>query len=807
MSLKNTLSSFTIETCKTPTSADKPNGFRLASGFCSISHYALSFMNISLPNVYKNRILRTALILSLFVFASVSTMPITPSYAQEIGTAEQSAANQGDLAQVAPMLLEQLEAGSSNISFLIILKEQPDVERVLASVQFRSRVGAASRDVRAHAIYNSLTADAVATQQSVVALLQSRNAPYTQFYVTNMIEVEGDIKLVNALRRHPDVAELVPNPWIRGQLSAGTESTAASTTSARYMHKTWSWLTELAVPEGDEEPEMTLSAANLAQPYGLGFTGAPNVWAQGITGQNIVIASQDTGVEWDHPALKSKYRGWDAGNATASHAYHWFDAWETQSRPESGCLDDAQVPCDDHGHGTHTVGTMLGDTGVGGTVIGMAPDAEWMGCRNMAQGIGTIGSYTACFEFFLAPYPQGGNKMTDGNPALAPHIINNSWSCPPEEGCTADSLLQVVETVRAAGIMVVGAAGNGGTRTADSCSTVMNPIAIYDATYSIGAHDVEGNITSFSSRGPVTIDDSGRAKPDLAAPGYLVESAAPLYKNPSGYGTSSGTSMASPHVAGAAALIWSAAPSLIGEVSHTEEILNKSATPVPSNACGEGSEPVTPNHTYGFGQLNVEAAVAMAQTPASAEITLLNCSGSALPNALVTLTDEYTGYKYQARTGPSGVAAIPQVYASQVGDEFTLSAQAGNANLPASTVTLSANVAFTTTLQAATRCAQPLPLSIRVESGDDSNAIPLALVVVTSVETGLSFASQSDADGNVIFPSVYQGEYELTISAAGHTFEPTILTVPEPDSTTIPPQIIASIVQPNLQAFMPLIFK
>lgn len=765
-----------------------------------------SFIDRTLRLSHMNKISRTALLIAFLVLIALTTLSVSPSYAQAIIPSEQSTAFQ-DVAHVEPQLLEELTSASNNISFLIMLKGQPDVEQVLANVQLNGRVGAASRIERGRALYNSLTTDAVKKQQGVVALLESKNAPYTQFYITNMIETKGDIKLVNALRRHPDVEELIPNPWIRGTLSASDESATTETTSARYIRKSWSWLTELAIPEGDEEPEMTLSASNLIQPYGLGFTGAPNVWAQGIKGQGIVIASQDTGVEWDHPAIKTKYRGWDATTSVASHVYHWFDPWGTQSRPTNGCENNAQIPCDDHGHGTHTVGTLLGDTGVGGIVIGMAPDAEWIGCRNMARGIGTIASYTACFEFFLAPYPQGGNKMTDGDPALAPHIVNNSWSCPPEEGCQADSLHQVVQTVRAAGIMVIGAAGNEGKKTVDSCSTVMNPIAIYDETYSIGAHDVNGDITEFSSRGPVTIDGSGRAKPDITAPGAQIESATPLYKNSTGYSTSSGTSMASPHVAGAAALLWSAAPRLVGEVSLTEEVLSKSATPVLSNACGEGDAPVAPNHTYGFGRLNVEAAVALAQTPASAEVTLLNCNGLALPHALVTLTDEFTGYRYEARTNGSGVASIPQVFATSAGDAFTLAAQAGIASLPSSTVDIAANADFTTTLQATTSCAQPLPLNINVEQGDNRASISFATIVLTSVETGLTYPTQTDSAGNASFPSLYQGEYEVTISAGEHSFEPAMITIPEPGSTTMPPQTFTSVVQSDLQAFMPLIFK
>ena len=300
----------------------------------------------------------------------------------------------------------------------------------------------------------------------------------------------------------------------------------------------------------------------------------------GFTGQGITVASQDTGVQWDHPALRPHYRGVSGSGPSEviTHTYNWLDA-----RPDGVSVDPCEGsdgPCDDYGHGTHTVGTMVGETAA--ITYGVAPGAQWMGCRNMRGGVGSPESYTTCFEFFLAPYPPDGDPFTDGQPALAPDIINNSWGCPPNEGCNTDSLRQVVETVRAAGLMVVASAGNVGYT---GCSSVKDPIAIYDATFTVGAVDASGNIAPFSSRGPVTADGSGRLKPDLTAPGVNILS---TYRY-SGTSTVSGTSMASPHVAGAVALIWSAAPWLIGDPTLTEQVLLKSATPVYTSLCGDGN--------------------------------------------------------------------------------------------------------------------------------------------------------------------------------------------------------------------------
>jgi subtilisin family serine protease len=362
-----------------------------------------------------------------------------------------------------------------------------------------------------------------------------------------------------------------------------------------------------------------------AYPWGLIASGAPDVWALGHTGEGIVVASQDTGVEWTHPALQPRYRGWNDETNQASHAYNWFDPFGLDlygpCGPERG---DAQVPCDDHGHGTHTVGTLLGDaTAQGQTVLGMAPEATWVGCRNMLGGVGTPSSYTACFEFFLAPYPQGGDPMTDGRPDLAPDIINNSWGCPPSEGCDDPNILrQVVETARAAGQFVVASAGNRGPE----CSTVVDPIALYDASFSIGAYQEGGAIAYFSSRGPVTIDGSGRLKPDLSAPGMGVYSTGPG----NGYFSNSGTSMAAPHVAGAVALLWSAVSTLKGDVARSEQILTMSAVPTEGDNCTTAAAPAVPNGSHGHGRLNALAAVEMALDPPTVRVHLTGTVGAGM---------------------------------------------------------------------------------------------------------------------------------------------------------------------------------
>jgi subtilisin family serine protease len=274
------------------------------------------------------------------------------------------------------------------------------------------------------------------------------------------------------------------------------------------------------------------------------------------------------------------------------------------------------------------MGTAVGSDG-GSNQIGMAPGAQWIGCRNMNHGVGSPATYLECFEFFLAPYPVGGDPL-DGNPDLAPDVTNNSWACPEVgEGCSTTSLLAAVEAQRAAGIMTVVSAGNGG---AGGCSTVSDPPAIHAAVYTVGALNTgTDTIASFSSRGPVTADGSNRRKPDLTAPGTSIRSSVPGGGYQGGY---SGTSMAAPHVAGAVALLWSAVPALRGQISATEQLLNETAVPIDFTDCSSSG---SPNNTFGYGRLDIKAAVdrALAEygtltgTVSAAE-TALPLSGAAL---------------------------------------------------------------------------------------------------------------------------------------------------------------------------------
>ncbi len=564
---------------------------------------------------------RTRYLRLLIAFLALAVAwPSLPARAQTV------APSPAAVAQVSPYVAAQLADAAGPVPLWVVLRDQLDAAAVVRGASVAA-TGEAAREARLAAVYAALVAQAESSQAPLVAWLDAQGIPYTRHYLVNLIALEGDAALVAALRQRSDVAAIVGDPQV-----AGIDVTGVARPG---------WARRIAP---DAAP------MSVASPYGVDLIGAPLVWAQGFRGQGIVVAGQDTGVEWQHEALRDRYRGWDG--AAVDHAYNWLDAWAGSGGACPTSAADPTAPCDDNGHGTHTVGTLVGRAG--GTTYGVAPDATWIGCRNMLSGVGTPSSYLTCFEFFLAPYPQDGDPLRDGRPDLAPHVVNNSWGCPPNEGCDTGTLTTAVETLRAAGILIVASAGNLGP----GCSSTRDPIGIYDASLSVAAHDAGGNLASFSSRGPVMVDGSGRLKPDLAAPGVGVYSAA----LGNGYRFSSGTSMAAPHVAGAAALLWSAAPDLLGNVDLTEQVLLKSATPVLDADCTDSSTPVSPNPSFGYGRLNVAAAVTLARAPWRVAVRVADDADAPVQAAVVRLTDRRTGYVYTATTGFNGAAYLSPVF-------------------------------------------------------------------------------------------------------------------------------------------------
>jgi serine protease AprX len=212
----------------------------------------------------------------------------------------------------------------------------------------------------------------------------------------------------------------------------------------------------------------------------------------------------------------------------------------------------------------------------------------------MDQGVGTPATYTECFQFFIAPTDLNGQNP---NPALRPHVINNSWQCRPSQGCAPDTLRTIIENAQAARIFVEAAVSGGGP----DCSTITDPPAIYAAAFSTGAVYDADFLAPFSSRGPVTIDGSGRIKPDIVASGVNVRSS--VNNSDSAYSFFTGTSMAGPHVVGVVALLWSARPELARDIAATKQLLGATASPIATVTNGTqcGGIDHVPNNHFGWG--------------------------------------------------------------------------------------------------------------------------------------------------------------------------------------------------------------
>jgi subtilisin family serine protease len=461
-------------------------------------------------------------------------------------------------AKIAPWFMDHT-ANGQQAEFFVVLADQADLSGAAALP---------TKNDKGRYVHDALWNKSQATQGPILQWLSERGLQHQSFYIVNAILVKGGLEIAEALAARSDVARVEGNPHIQNSFpQPGAASEASS---------------QPAAPETIEP--------------GITYTHAPQVWALGFNGQNIVVASADTGQRWTHNALKPHYRGWDG--VTADHDYNWHDSiHDSVGNP---CGNDSPFPCDDYFHGTHTTGTAIGDDG-GSNQIGMAPGAKWIGCRNMDVGVGTPARYIECMEFFLAPYPVGGGQ---GDPSKAPDITINSWGCPTTEGCSPNTLQAAVDAQAAAGIMMVVAAGNSGS----SCSTVTDPPSLYATSFTVGALNTgTDTIASFSSRGPVTVDGSGRIKPDISAPGTNTRSASNTSDN--AYTIASGTSMATPHIAGAMALLWSAIPSLQNQIDASRTALDNAAVHIASTQCSSAG---LPNNVYGWGRVDIFAAVTSA---------------------------------------------------------------------------------------------------------------------------------------------------------------------------------------------------
>jgi len=405
---------------------------------------------------------------------------------------------------------------------------------------------------RGQYVLDTLQATAASSQAEVIEFLDARNLKHQTFLIGNLLYVEGvDLATAQELAEMPGVERL----------------TAPKTYSID--------------PIIGPEPSGTRNQPTGSLAWGLIDTQADQFWtAYGKQGEGIVVANIDTGVQWNHPALDQSFKcGTDPTDPKC-----WRD-------PSNICGSGGA--CDNNGHGTHTMGTMVGDDDPSLTwQAGMAPGAKWIACKGCEDRSCSDTALNACADWILAP---------DGSAANRPHVVNNSWG---GGGGNAwyDSKVQAW---RAAGIFPAFSAGNSGS----GCSTLGSP-GDYQGSFATAAHDNARQIASFSSRGPSAFGHDPYTKGNISAPGVSVCSTVPGSGWSCGY---SGTSMASPHSAGAVALLWSCNSSLIGKIDDTFQALQDTTDTPPDGNCGAPPDGEG-NYTYGYGYLNMLAAGGVACT-------------------------------------------------------------------------------------------------------------------------------------------------------------------------------------------------
>jgi uncharacterized repeat protein (TIGR01451 family) len=583
-------------------------------------------------------------------------------------------------AKIAPTLLRRvLQASPADaFRFLITVRADQGLDRIPA--------GASAVERRA-AVVEHLQRAAQAGQARLLLRLgqlaeQEHVQHYHSFWIFNGLAVTGDREALLALAAHDDVVSIRPDGWQQ-------------------------WI----IPDDTTSDVETAAGVD----WGIAQIRADQVWSGlQIDGEGVVVATMDTGVDWNHPVLQPSYRGWHDGNVI--HTGSWYDA------TGQGAL----YPVDGMGHGTHVTGLLAGQEG-----IGVAPGARWIAVRTFNNfGYGLDSWIHAGFQWLLAPA---------GDPALAPDIVSNSWSNP--NGWNIE-FRPDVQALVAAGILPVFAAGNSGP----DAGSIGAP-GSYPEALAVGACDPDDEVAYFSGRGPSPFVE---IKPEIIAPGVDVLSALPG----GAYGEMSGTSMATPLVAGVAALMRQADPALA--LDQIMEIITSTAVPVGAS---------WPNTDAGWGRVDALAAVTPVANPGYLEGVVRGSGNTPLVGAAIRAVEHGGGATATTQTNADG--------------RWSLTTAPGTYDLEATFFGYAPKVqsgvpVITGTITTQNFNLSPLPggsVEGMVTSSDTSSALP---AVVRATGTPVVITAGADGAFALELPA---GTYTLTAEYWGYRVSQQIVNV------------------------------
>ena len=588
----------------------------------------------------------------LAVTALVAMLVAGLAPAASARTSPASAANR--LTPGAQSILAALPPGAMT-TMIVTMRDQADLKRVKGT----------TRRIRLKGTITELTAKADTSQAPIRKLLRARTAQgkveaTAPLWVFNGISVTATADVIQELAVRPDVASITSEQIV-------------------------------VVPTvGSPEPN-------------LGTLSVPTVWDLGFSGQGVVVASLDSGVDVSHPDLAGRWRG-----GTNS----WYDPYG----------EHPVTPTDLSGHGTATTGVIVGGD-AGGTTIGTAPGAKWIAAKIFNdRGAATTTAIHQAFQWVLDP-------DHDPNTADAPQIVNGSWSIGTGPGCDLTFQLDL-QALRTAGILPVFAAGNYGSAGSTSVSPANYPEAL-----SVGAINNNDLIYSPTSRGPSTCGGRTRNFPDVVAPGVNIRTTDRYGL----YQTASGTSMSAPHASGVLALLVGAIPGL--SVDQAQAALTSTAFDLGVSGA---------DTAYGNGRLNVLTAYQWILGQQDFSVALTPTEASPIAGGSATYTVQINrAYGFNGNIALS-LSGLSSAQADWTFTPTVLAADSGTSQL---TVATSATIGLGS-----------YPLTVTADSGTTSRT---ATTILTTTQPGGGDLTGPTTTSPTLTPSATNGTADSNLHATG----------------------------------------